>query len=963
MAQLARLDWLLVLVLAAVPRLTALSKYLIIDEPGRWEWAKQFFTAVVTGNFAGTAIHGYPGIMPDWFTFIWIGLNALWRSLQRGSWLDDAGLYNLLHEWGRIPDHLADQRLGVVVANTLLVVLAYLLLRRLFGRRLALVSSILIALNPFYLTDARVNRAEGVTAGIIFVSLLLFLLYLREERWRWFLLSGAAAGMACLTKIQALVIVPIMGLIGLIYWLSLPGRRTFWQRMAPWVGSMAAWGMVVVITFWIAWPAMWVQPVETLSMVYDYATEQSGEEGVNLFFLGQVVRDDDPGPLFYPVAFLLRTTPFVLLGLGAALVAWRRQRRHGEESPPLWPLTLFSVVYPLIMTLGSHKQDRYLLTILPTVDVLAAAGLLWLWQRALNLSIRERMQREVVGLGLLVLASALFILPYHPYYYPYFNPLLGGSYTAPHLIRIGWGEGLDQVADFLNTQPAPRQMKVATRFPKHLLGYEGQLVPLDALGEWTRADYIVFYIHQLQRQQDPGPGEIRWLQQYPPEHEVHLAGIPYASVYRNPLTAPADPTLSQVPGMMQLFGYIWDTDTSMSGSPLRLVWLNKADTAGQVVVQWRSGDAASGWFVCKPATGFEAANQTAGEVVESTCPLPPASFQSPGLYDLEVGWQQGDSVEGPLPFPEGEASVLVREDGALSHLPLHESMAYMAADALPQTAVPLDAIYGRRLRLVGYEVVPPKATPGTTVEITLFWQSAALMEEDYTSYIQVFASGEDRVADAYMSHETSQWQLGSVHSETYQLSLPEDMSAPLLLRLDVGLQDDAMHLLRPADRDGQPLPWTIATLKVVPVKWPTLAQAEPVSAQFQAEGALIRLAGSTLTPEAAEGGVELTLTLYWQPEGTPTEDYTVFVQMLDSSSQVVAQGDSPPRGGVYPTSWWASGETVADTHTIPLPADLAPGSYRLVVGLYRLSDGARVPVSAETAIGPDALLLTNVEID
>ena len=961
-ALLSRLDWLLILVLAAAPRLTSLDKFLIIDEPGRWEWAEQFFAAVIKGNPAGTAIHGYPGVLPDWFTFVWIGLNTLWRSLQRGSWLDEAGLDQLLHEWGRVPEHLADQRLGVVLANTLLVLLAYLLIRRLLDRRLALVSGVLIALDPFYLTDARVNRAEGVAAGVVFICLLFFLLHLREKHWRWLLLSGVAAGLACLTKIQALLILPIVGLIGLVYWLSLPGRRTLWRRLAPWTGHMAVWCLVVAITFWVAWPAMWVRPLDTLSMVYDYATEQTGEEGVNLFFLGQVVRNDDPGPLFYPLAFLLRTTPFVLLGLGAALYAWWRHRRSEDPSHLLWGVALFCVAYPVIMTLGSHKQDRYLLTIFPMVDLLAGGGLLWLWQRAVHLPGQAGARRDTVGLGLLVVAQSLFILPYHPYYYPYFNPLLGGSYTAPRLIRIGWGEGLDQVAGYLNTQPVPRQLKVATRFPKHLLGFEGQLLPLDALGEWTRADYIVFYIQQLQRQQDPGPGEIHWLQRYQPEHQVSLAGIEYASVYRNPLTVPADPTLSRLPGVMQLFGYIWEPNVPAGASPLRLVWLNETDAPGQVAVQWRSDGNTSGWLACSPAAGFEQANRTVGEVVESTCPLPAEDSLSPGLYDLEVGWIDGAELEGPLPFPEGQASVLVKEDGTFTHLPLGQSLVLMAAEALPEDAVPLDVTYGRRLRLAGYTAALPVAVPGETVEVRLFWQPVALMDKDFTSYIQVFDFAGTRVAEAYGPHRTSQWSLGSVQAQDYRLDLPADLPAPLVLRLDVGLQDETLQLLRPADADGRPLPWTVAMLKVVPESWPTLDGVVPVSARFQADGAPIDLAGYTLAPSPAVAGENLSLTLYWQPEGTPAENYTVFVQLLDSQNQVVAQGDGPPRAGAYPTSWWEAGETVADAHVMLLPADLAPGSYRLLVGLYRLADGVRVPVFSEAALGSDAVILTILDL-
>ena len=135
-----------------------------------------------------------------------------------------------------------------------------------------------------------------------------------------------------------------------------------------------------------------------------------------------------------------------------------------------------------------------------------------------------------------------------------------------------------------------------------------------------------------------------------------------------------------------------------------------------------------------------------------------------------------------------------------------------------------------------------------------------------------------------------------------------------------------------------------------------------VPATFDADSGSIGLAGYRLIPSSARPGDTLTLTLHWQPQATPGEDYTVFVQLVNPQDQVVAQGDGPPRGGAYPTSWWALGETIADTHLIPMPPDLSPGDYRLITGLYRLADGTRLPVQAEAALGADALLLAELEV-
>jgi len=101
-------------------------------------------------------------------------------------------------------------------------------------------------------------------------------------------------------------------------------------------------------------------------------------------------------------------------------------------------------------------------------------------------------------------------------------------------------------------------------------------------------------------------------------------------------------------------------------------------------------------------------------------------------------------------------------------------------------------------------------------------------------------------------------------------------------------------------------------------------------------------------------GDTLRLTLHWQAQVRPAADRTVFVHLFDPATErIVAQSDSPPRGGAYPTSQWAPGEVVSDEIVLSL-AGVPAGSYRPAVGLYgpgdaprlaaRLPDGTRLPL-------------------
>jgi hypothetical protein len=79
--------------------------------------------------------------------------------------------------------------------------------------------------------------------------------------------------------------------------------------------------------------------------------------------------------------------------------------------------------------------------------------------------------------------------------------------------------------------------------------------------------------------------------------------------------------------------------------------------------------------------------------------------------------------------------------------------------------------------------------------------------------------------------------------------------------------------------------------------------------------------------------------------GGTSVPYTTFVHLIAPGGELVAQGDSQPFAGQYPTTDWQPGETLADPYVLQLGRGFRPGTYSLRVGLYNPDDGARLPVS------------------
>lgn len=109
---------------------------------------------------------------------------------------------------------------------------------------------------------------------------------------------------------------------------------------------------------------------------------------------------------------------------------------------------------------------------------------------------------------------------------------------------------------------------------------------------------------------------------------------------------------------------------------------------------------------------------------------------------------------------------------------------------------------------------------------------------------------------------------------------------------------------------------------------------------------------------------QLKLRLTWQADDrVSAAEYVVFAQLLDptDSGRVVAQQDrlllSSDPAAAAPL---AAGQTQSLGYAIPLPPDLPPGNYPLIVGLYQATTFSRIPRADNSP--DDFLYLTTLQI-
>ena len=544
--------FLLILLLALwLPRGLALDRFVTVGEPKWLERSASFYNALAHGDWRGTFQREHPGV-----TITWAGVAGfLWRF---------PGYYKIAPQQEMTPtrfqaflERSGRSSLELLVAGRTLVVLgivtalglSFLIAARLLGAATAAFAFLLVAFDPFSIALSRLLHLDGLMSALMLLSILAFVDYLtRGKSMRSLVFSGIIAGLAWLTKSPAFFLAPFFGLLVLVHGSASTHRSTpamiatvrqIWRTFSP----LLLWFAIAAAVFVLLWPAMWVDPLGSLGRVFSQATAYASEGHEHPgFFYGEIYPGGKLPWTFYPLVTLWRLTPVVLAGLVWALLALffpRRLSLSPDRRRLVGVLLGFSLLFAVFMSLGAKKFDRYLLPVFAPLDLVAGLGWLSLAEALGGLAKngREAARRWGGGLllGAIILMQLFGVLQTAPYYFNYYNPLLGGHRRAAEVLLVGWGEGLDQAARYLKATPHSEKARAIAWYGDGCFSYfyDGTTVPVGldmTLSDLRKTDYVVLYRNQWQRQL-PSAEFIAYFAQLTPEYVVRIDGIEYVRVY------------------------------------------------------------------------------------------------------------------------------------------------------------------------------------------------------------------------------------------------------------------------------------------------------------------------------------------------------------------------------------------------------------------------------------------------
>ncbi len=277
---------------------------------------------------------------------------------------------------GHLLNELFAARIPSIISGTLLVIVIYWLGRAPFGRAVALLAALCLAVSPWLVYFSALAYLDMTMTMLITIAYLL--LWPAIHQPRLYILSAMLVGLAAACKYTAVLVIPAMVLFVAYYFLLILPRLPAEQRpQFPWRWWTGAI-IIAPITFLIADPAIWPNPVRLLKHSFSFEWHHS-IDGHLTFIAGQYSLHIPHWAIFYMV--FAKMSAFVTIPAACfaifALIQLLRFHLHRANSSPaevtriaflfIWLVSLLGMFSLLNIVVGTHY-------LLPMATPIALSG-------------------------------------------------------------------------------------------------------------------------------------------------------------------------------------------------------------------------------------------------------------------------------------------------------------------------------------------------------------------------------------------------------------------------------------------------------------------------------------------------------------------------------------------------------------------------------------------------------------
>lgn len=486
------------------------------DEPAQAIDGYNFLELIIKGDFKNQYFYDHPYHPP--LTKYLYGFAAHFDIASKNSptpfFLQGEPVFK--YDWTTV-------RLISVIFLALSCLLVFLIAKKYFGLLVGFFSGIILSTLPIFLGMAQLATIESVLVFTFTATVYSFLLFIEKPSKLRIIVTGVLLGLALLTKYTNVLLIPLMFLI-LIVWIRF-GNKSNSKNMPVFFQIL----LIIVISF-IVFFILWPMPFFHISQFISYNSQlrfaQTAHSVPEVFF-GKLMFV----PKIYYFIFFLITTPFITLlsfFIGAKKLSYLLTSNSFKNKKWVIYSVIFWFCLPFIQSFYNFRQQgiRYVIEIYAPFSIVAAIGIDYL------LSLTKNQKKRIVIVVLFISYLLIVLVRISPYYFDYFNIVVGGSkgVYAKKLFHLGWwGEGIKEATLYLKNNALKNSTIGAAVMPLTSVPPVTSL-SITKYDDKNKYDYVMVGYFNIVREKFNNE---KIIQNYFPVYDVLADGAKLITVYKH----------------------------------------------------------------------------------------------------------------------------------------------------------------------------------------------------------------------------------------------------------------------------------------------------------------------------------------------------------------------------------------------------------------------------------------------
>jgi len=380
-------------------------------------------------------------------------------------------LTTILVRWFNIDDLFLFRHLSCSLVGWLTVIVTAFFAVWLAGYGAGIIVILLFALSPTFMGHAQ-NNLKDIPFALSYISAIFFsqkiLFNGNKTRVSEALLLVASIAFSISIRPGGLLLICYLFFFLFLFYLykylkyNQFESSIFKRKLAQiFLISVAAWFLSILL-----WPYAQLNPILNVWKSYEVMTQFPTT--LKQLFEGKIEWSDFM-PWYYLPKYMAITIPLIIFAGLAAFVALSN-RIINTDNLPKYGFLIFSILFPVVFVIyeksNLYGSWRHFLFIYPSMILLAAIGFISLFK---YLKSKYFIIAAVLITLILAIHPARFMIRNHPYYYLYYNQLVGGlngaygNYETDYYYHAIRG-GSEWLAKHLEKTNPNDSVKIATNF-------------------------------------------------------------------------------------------------------------------------------------------------------------------------------------------------------------------------------------------------------------------------------------------------------------------------------------------------------------------------------------------------------------------------------------------------------------------------------------------------------------------